>query len=339
MSEDQDEFAKAFEGFGEDPAEKPEEKSEEKEVPEEKPTETPEEKPADKETPEAAEKPEEKPKEEPEADPKEEKPEEKPAEEKPADDPEGTKKPEEKPGEEKESPKVPEDETPKSLTKDDVKEVISDLLSSERATGKEVEEAEKDVLEAYYPEGLSNVLVDKETGKELKTPQDVVDLTNGEMTTEQASQWLMNEQFKLDKQIDGIKENAREIAATTLKFKKDTEVVVDKYDPLFKWKPELQDKVWKQYKKLIKADEEKGVILSAPDMQEFYDLVLDPYRLAFEQSEGAPATNPEKPEEKPEPPKPTAEDRMDISGDGGPGEVNNPEDFAQQVGKELAKGL
>jgi hypothetical protein len=69
---------------------------------------------------------------------------------------------------------------------------------------------------------------------------------------------------------------------------------------------------------------------------EHYDDYLEPYQQAFEYSFKQPATN----STDPEPPKPTAEDRMDISGDGGASDdSDDPNDFAQQVSKQLAKGL
>ena len=242
----------------------------------------------------------------------------------------------EEPPKEPEAPVEPPEE-PKPITKDDLRSIITELRSEERSSGKELEDTTKEVLEAYYPKGLSNVLVDEASGKELRTPQDVVDASGGSMTTEEAAQWLMNEQFKLDKQIDEIKQNAKQIAETTVKFKQDSNIVLEKYAPLFKQYPAVQEKVFNQYIKLVQKDEEKGVILSAPDMQEFYDLVLEPYRMAYEYSQKTPATNPT-PEQKPEPPKPTADDRMDESGDGGISDVDDPNDFVQQVTKELKLG-
>jgi hypothetical protein len=235
-----------------------------------------------------------------------------------------------------EAPK--EEEKPAPLTKDDLKEIISNVRNEERDSGKKMETATNDVLEAYYPEGLSNTLVDEKTGKELKSPQDVVDSTDGNMSLEEAQQWLMNEQFKLDQDVSKIRQDAQKIAETTVKFQTDGAQVLEKYEPLFKWQPSLQEKIWKQYKGLVKADEKKNVVLSAPDMMEFYDLVLEPYKMAYEHSQDAPATNPT-PAVTPPAPKPGAEDRMDVGGDGGTTAVNDPNDFAQQVSKELAKGI
>lgn len=229
-------------------------------------------------------------------------------------------------------------EAPQPLTKEDLEATVKNLLTTERNSVKEIETATNEVLEAYYPDGLSNTLVDETTGKELRTPQDVVDASGGQMSIEEASQWLMNEQFKLDQQIKDIRDNASKIAETTMSFKRDAVNAVEKYEPLFKKFPALQQKVFDRLMKQVKADNDKGVILSAPDVMEFYDDYLEPYQLAFEHSQQQPATNPVAPPA-PEPPKPTAEDRMDISGDGGSTPVNDPNDFAQQVTKELSKGL
>lgn len=261
----------------------------------------------------------------------------KPSEETPPATPTNEKKEEgdPKPPETPETPAAPEPSQP--LTKDDVKSVVSDLLNTERSSTKELETTTTEVLEKYYPEGLSNVLVDERSGKELKTPQDVVDASDGQMSTEEAAQWLMNEQYKLDQSVNKIKNDARSIAETTVNFRRDAITALQKYDPLFKAYPQLQEKVYQKLMKQVKVDKDKGVILSAPDVMEYYDDYLEPYQLAFEHSTNKPSTAPTP--DPNEPPKPTAEDRMDESGDGGQSPVDDPNDFAQQVSKELAKGI
>lgn len=258
-----------------------------------------------------------------------EKPEETPP--KPTDE----KKPEEgaKPPETPETP--PEPAQP--LTKDDVSAVIKDVLNNERMSSKELDTATKEVMDAYYPEGLSDVLVDQKSGKELRTPQDVVDVTNGQMTLEEAAQWLMNEDYKLKQQIANIQNQAREVAETTVNFKRDSVAVLQKYEPLFKAYPHLQTKAFNLMMKQVKVDKERNVILSAPDVMDLYDTYLEPYQQAFEYGKNKPATNPTP--DPNQPPKPSAEDRMDEGGDGGASPVNDPNDFGQQVNKELAKPL
>lgn len=244
------------------------------------------------------------------------------------------------PGRAPDAPEPPSDTPPAPLTKEDVQSAIRDYQNDERTSARELDTAVEDVMKAYYPEGLSDVLVDQNTGKELRTPQDVVDASNGEMTTEEATQWLMNEEFKLKRQVSEIRDNARKVAETTVNFKRDAETALQKYEPLFKWNPKLQGKIYEKLMKQVKADVDKGVILSAPDVLEFYDDYLEPYQQAFEQSTQQPGTNPTEPpkDDKPEPPKPDADDRLDDTGDGGTTPPNDPNDFAQQVGKELAKG-
>lgn len=252
--------------------------------------------------------------------------------------------PEKKPEEGAEPPKAPETpvapEEPKPLTEDGVRSIISEIRNDERSSSKEIENTTKEVMDAYYPDGLSNVLTDQSTGKELKTPQDVVDATNGQMDIDQATQWLLNEQYKLDKEVKQIKDDAQKIAETTVNFKRDSIAALQKYEPLFKAYPQLQKKTFDKLMKQVKADTEKGVILSAPDVLEHYDDYLEPYQLAFEHSTQQSATNPvPAPNAEQEPVKPGANDRLDEGGDGGSTAPNDPNDFAQQVGKELAKPL
>ncbi len=278
-----------------------------------------------------------KPAEEPNKDePPVNKPEETPAA--PATDEKKTEEPAKTP-EAPETPPSVTEEAPKPLTKDDVQEVVSNLLNTERSSSKELETTTQEVLEKYYPDGLSNVLVDEKSGKELHTPQDVVDASGGQMSTDQAAQWLMNEQFKLNKQVDNIKNQAKQIAETTLNFKRDSMAVLQKYEPLFKAYPHLQKKSYDLMMKQVKVDKERNVILAAPDVVDLYDTYLEPYQQAYEYSTKQPATNPAPPPT-PEPPKPSTEDRLDEPGDGGVGgQPDDPNDFAQQVSKELAKGM
>ena len=242
-----------------------------------------------------------------------------------------------------EPPKTPEapPAPPKAqqpLTKDDVKSVVSDLLNTERSSSKELDTTAKEVLDAYYPEGLSNILVDEKSGKELRTPADVVAASGDTMSTEEAAQWLMNEQYKLDTQVNKIKDDAKQIAETTVNFRRDSMTVLQKYEPLFKAYPAVQKKVFDKLMEQVKVDKDRGVILSAPDVMGHYDFYLEPYQQAFEYATKQSATNPTPPPDG-EPPKPDAEDRMDESGDGGITPPNDPNDFAQQVSKELAKGI
>jgi len=317
MADDED-FTKAFEGFGED--DKPTTEGAASPVVEEPNTADGEEKPVDKKETEEGSK-------DSTSDEGAGESEEKGAESN--SDP--------KAEEAKTDPKAPEvTEEPKPLTKDDVQEVVSNLLNTERSSSKEIENATQEVLEKYYPDGLSNVLVDEKSGKELRSPADVVEASGDTMSIEQATQWLMNEQFKLDKQLDEIKESAKKIAETDLRFRRDSVAAVQKYEPLFKAYPHLQAKVFDKLKKQIEVDEAKGLIIKSPDVMEHYDDYLEPYQQAFELGTNQAATNPVV-EDKPEPPKPTAEDRMDESGDAtSSGEIDDPNDFAQQVKKELA---
>lgn len=307
----------AFKGFGDDPAPVTPPAADPKAEPVAPPVETPKEEPKPAEEPKKDEEPVKTPEETPPVSAKDEK----------------KKEDDNKPPETPETPPAPE--VPQPLTKDDVQSVVSNLLQTERASSKELEATAQEVLEKYYPKGLSNTLVDEQSGKELKTPQDVVDASGGEMSIDAASQWLMNEQYKLDKQVAEIKNNAKEIAETTVNFRRDAINAVQKYEPLFKWQPTLQKKIYDLTMKQVKVDKDKEVILSAPDVMDLYDTYLEPYQQAYEFSTKQPATNPTPPAT-PEPPKPTAEDRMDEGGDGGQSPVNDPNDFAQQVTKELA---
>jgi hypothetical protein len=329
MEDDQKDFDEAFKGFGEEP---------------EQPAVTPPTDPSNPTppAPAAATPPED---EEPNKDDKTPPADPDKKEEEPVTPPANPEKKPEEPAKPPENPETPPaaPEAPKPLTADDVTAIIQNIRTDERTSGKELENTTKEVMEAYYPEGLSNVLVDQTSGKELRTPADVVAASGGEMSTEDAAQWLMNEQFKLDQNIAKINNDAKAIAETTVNFKRDSVAVLQKYEPLFKAYPHLQNKTFTKLMKLVKSDTEKGVVLSAPDVMEFYDDALEPYQQAFEYATKQSATNPTPAPGTPgapaTPPTPGQDDRLDEGGDGGTSEVDDPNDFAQQVKKELAKGL
>lgn len=255
---------------------------------------------------------------------------------------------EEPPKEDPAKPKDPEaptePETPPAaepLTEDGIRKLMQELRTEERNSITEISDATNEVMEAYYPEGISNVLIDQSSGKELKTPQDVVDASGGDMSMEAAAQWLMNEQYKLDQNIAGIKQQAEKIAETTISFKRDSVAAIEKYAPLFEKYPQVQAKVFKLLKDQTKVDLEKGVVLQAPDVMDLYDTYLEPYQKAYEfatkQSATAPVTTPPAPAPVATP---GQSDRMDEGGDGGATtEIDDPNDFAQQVTKELAGGF
>jgi len=219
-------------------------------------------------------------------------------------------------------PEAPEAPTP--LTKEDILSAINDARNEERTTAKELDELADNVLKQYYPSGLSNVLVDDASGKELRSPQDVVEASGGAMTTEEATQWLINEQYKLDQSIAKIKDEARSLAETNANFRTGIARVVDKYKDVFEKFPAQQDKIYKAYMKQVKLDNEKDLVLSAPDIEEYYDLVMEPYVLAYGNMQAQQPPAPSAPPAAPTPDapqipdsKPSIDDRLDESGDAG----------------------
>lgn len=265
-----------------------------------------------------------------------------PAKEEPVAPPADPTKPPEKDPTKPETPEAPAAaEEPKPLTEDGIRSIISEIRTTENDTAKELQNTTKEVLDAYYPDGLTTDLIDEASGKVLKTPADVV-AAAPDMSMEEAAQWLMNEQYKLDQNVSAIRKDAERIAETTINFKRDSVNALRKYEPLFKWQPALQEKVFNKLMSLVEADTKKGVITKAPDVMDHYDFYLEPYQKAFEFQSGTPGTNPvpsPAAPAAPETPKPGQNDRLDEGGDGGATLPDDPNDFAQQVTKELAGGM
>lgn len=251
---------------------------------------------------------------------------------------------EEDPAKPKDPETPPTEDEPKPLTEEGILRLINESKLQEQNETKVLQDTFQEVMKAYYPDGLSNVLVDQSTGKELRTPQDVVDASGGEMSMEQAAQWLLNKQYELDQSIQDIRRQAAQVTETTVNFKRDAIAAVQKYAELFKAYPDLnlQEKAYNIMMQQVQADVEKGVIIKAPDVMSLYDTYLEPYAKAFEFSQQNPttaATPPADPATPPAPATPTINDRLDEGGDGGESPVDDPTNFAQQVTKELAGGF
>lgn len=212
-------------------------------------------------------------------------------------------------------------QSPAPITKEDVKDIIQNIRSEERDSSKELDSLTDEVMSTYYPEGLSNVLVDERTGKELRTPNDVIEAFGGDMSVEEAQKWLLNEQYKLDRSIVEIKDQARELAQVNSNFRSGIKRVIDKYENVFKAYPEVQQRVYEGYMAQVKMHEQnKDIVLSAPDIEDFYSLVMQPYELAYahaqSQSLAQQAPQAQTPTI-PDAPKPSYRDRLDEGGDAG----------------------
>lgn len=266
---------------------------------------------------------------------------------KPADDKPAPEEPEDPvaPVEDEASADKPAEEEPAqpvgaNITKEDLRSFLSDIRSEEQAATKQYDVVYSDIESRYYPNGISRVMVDAETGKPLRTAQDVMDLANNpDLTIEQAEQWRIQKQSEWDAQVRDIESGIRKIAEQTISLERGTRAVMERYESLFKTYPALETKVMGMYQKYLKSDKNTNTILEAPDIEEFFDFHLEPYRLAFEaggQAAGSPAPSPAAPQA-PEPPKPSRNDRMDEFGDGGGESADDadPDDFEAQLKKEF----
>lgn len=239
-----------------------------------------------------------------------------------------TKEEEPEASEEKSEPEAKEpveEEKPETSVKEDLKSILNDIRNEETTSKKEIDSTYNEVIETYYPDGLSNVLVDK-SGEEIKTIEDVIRLSGDTLTAEEAGRWLLNEQQQLNQRIEQEKTKARDIAETNISFVKSSNRVLDRYKDVFTKHPDVQARVYEQFMKTVQMDKQHNIIISAPvDIEEFYSIALAGYENAPTAVQPTPA------------PKQTASDRLDVSGDGGEGEVDDPNDFEQQIRKEFSK--
>lgn len=239
-----------------------------------------------------------------------------------------------------EEPPVEEEPTPPAvLTRDDFKSLLNELRTEERASTKQLDAVKSDIESRYYPNGISRVMVDEKTGLAIRTAQDVLDLAdNPDLTIEQAESWRLAKQSEWDANVREIEDKIRNIAEQTVALETGTINVMNRYEELFKAAPQLERKLMAQYFKTVSVDKNTNTILSAPvDIEEFFDIALEPYQTAFEAQKQATTTQ-QQTTTTPPIQKPSKDDRLDEFGDGAGGsDDDDPDDFEAQLKKEFGR--
>lgn len=166
----------------------------------------------------------------------------------------------------------------KALTKEAIQEI--ETTRYERQT--KYEGFKKEVAETLYPEGIDRQLRDSD-GEPITGIDDLKNLinpkTNDYFTDEEAGAWLLAAQKKLNQDVETVERFIEDVAETNLMLEEGAQRVADKYGELLS-KPENQDlkqRLLTAFNKTLVKDPKTGVAIKAPmDVEEFFDIALDP---------------------------------------------------------------
>lgn len=183
-------------------------------------------------------------------------------------------------GEQDELPKEKEEPDEKASTKEAIKEALAEIDNAKQAKTDTVQAFKKEVAETLYPEGIDRQLRDSD-GDPITGIDDLTKLINprtGELfTDEEAGSWLLQAQQKLNKDIEQVENFIEQVAEVNANVKSGAERVAEKYGDILRADDKLRVRLIQAYDKTLVKDPKTGVTINNPiDVEEFFDMALEP---------------------------------------------------------------
>ena len=185
---------------------------------------------------------------------------------------------------EKPADEAPADDEPeeKPATREEIKAALRELDQEKQTASDTRSQLKNEVLETLYPEGIDRQLRDAD-GDPITGIEDLTKLinpkTNDYFTDEEAAQWLLGAQQKLNQDIEQMENYAYEVADTNLTLKEGTDYIQEKMGDVLAAFPEVADQLLEAYTATLVKDPKTGVIIKAPvDVVKFYSVALKPYQ-------------------------------------------------------------
>lgn len=196
-------------------------------------------------------------------------------------------------GEQDELPQEKEEPTEKDATKEAIKEALAEIDNAKQAKTDTLQAFKKEVTETLYPEGIDRQLRDSD-GDPITGIDDLTKLINprtGELfTDEEAGAWLLSAQQKLNKDIEQVENFIEQVAEVNADVKSGADRVAEKYGDILRADDKLRVRLIQAYDKTLVKDPKTGVTINNPiDVEEFFDMALEPRMAAKIEAEQAAA--------------------------------------------------
>lgn len=165
-------------------------------------------------------------------------------------------------------------------TKEAVKAALAEIESSKADQTSKMETYKQEVAKTLYPEGLDRTLRDSD-GDPIGGIDDLTKLVNpktGDLfTEEEAGSWLLAAQQKLNQDVEQVEKFIENVAEVNVQLEDGAARVVEKYGEILSKNTELKDRLLAAYNKTVVKDPKSGIAIKAPvDVEEFFDMALDP---------------------------------------------------------------
>ncbi|HWT40067.1 MAG TPA: hypothetical protein VN081_02245 [Dongiaceae bacterium] len=178
---------------------------------------------------------------------------------------------------------------PKPLTADDLNKALDARDQQVKFDAERYKTIESEVAKDLYPNGFDTTLKD-EAGHVIANAADYKQYIDPNATTEEAERVIMNEQARLNGEIQQAKNFIAEKAELKHSMENDAVRVFNKYKDFFLKYPDVQPKIAASYYKTLKI--QGTTIMDAPQsLEDFYDFAMEPYLKNLPQTApAAPAT-------------------------------------------------
>lgn len=168
-----------------------------------------------------------------------------------------------------------ENATPANLSVEDIKKVLDERDAQVKFDADHYKELTATVTTDLYPNGFDIALKD-EQGHVIANVEDYKQYIDPTATTEEAERIIMNEQSRLNKEVQQARDFIAEKAELTQNMENSAIKVFDKYKDYFVKNPDMLEKIRMNYRKTLKLM--NNTIVEAPlDLEEFYDFSMKPY--------------------------------------------------------------
>ncbi len=202
------------------------------------------------------------------------------------------------------------DQEPSNVTVDDIKKVLDERDQQVKFDAQRFTDISKEVEKELYPNGYDTTLKD-EQGHIIATAADYKQYIDPNTSTEDAERIIMNEQARLNKEVQQAKDFVLEKAELKHTMENDAVKVFNKYKDYFLKNPDIQPKIAENYRKTLTV--QGTTIMNAPmGLEDFYDFAMKPYVDNLPATPAAPAA-PVAPVV-PKPKQQVKDERLDLEG-------------------------
>lgn len=207
----------------------------------------------------------------------------------------------------------------KPTTKDAIKEALKELEREKQGIDNVRRSLRDEIRKAYYPEGIkAEPLIDSE-GKEITGVSDIagrlINPNTGEVFSwEEAKDWYDKASQEQKDRISEAEQYLDAIAETNQTLHEGEQVVLAKYGEMLKAMPDVAKEAFEGFNNLMEKDPKTGIVIKAPDVVRYYDIIMKPYLSVARQMQAQAAAKAE--EEAQAAAKAAQQDRSDVTGIG-----------------------